>query len=273
MDQNRGTYAAAVERLNGFATGDRPVPLAGIGDELLGVAALLEGQPGLRRVLTDPARTGEDRSGLLDSLLDGKVAEDTRAVLRVLVTGRWSRGVDLLNAVERLGVEALLASADSAGELIDVEDELFRFGQLVDGSPDLAAALGSASSPVPNRSRLAHDLLDGKARTVTVRLVDVALRGFGGRNFSASLGRLVELAADRRERQLAYVTVASTLTEDQQQRLAASLSAIYGRPVDLKVSVAPAILGGARVRIGSDLYDATVLRRLTDARIRLVGKP
>ncbi len=65
--------------------------------------------------------------------------------------------------------------------------------------------------------------------------------GFGGRNFGASLSRLVELAADRRDRQLAYVTVAASLTEDQQNdRLAERLSAIYGRSVDLKVTVEPA---------------------------------
>jgi F-type H+-transporting ATPase subunit delta len=272
VDPNRSSYAAAVERLDGFASGDRPVPLSGIGDELLAVAALLEGQPGLRRALTDPSRAADVRAGLLNSLLDNKVAEDTRALLRILVAGRWSSGAELLNAVERLGVEALLASADSAGELAEVEDELFRFGQLVDGDLELAAALGFATAPLPNRARLAHTLLDGKVHSVTLRLVDVALRGFGGRNFSPSLSRLVELAAGRRERELAYVTVAKSLTEAEQDRLAARLSEIYGHPVDLKVSVAPEILGGVRVRVGFDMYDATMLRRITDARTKLVGR-
>jgi F-type H+-transporting ATPase subunit delta len=272
MDPNRANYAAAAERLSGLATGERPVPLIGIGDELLAVASLLDAQPALRRALTDPARSGEDRARLLDSLLDGKVAEDTRTLARTLVAGRWSSGTDLLNSVERLGVEALLASADSAGELSEVEDEVFRFGQLVDGNLELAAVLGSSTSPYAGRSRLAHALLEAKARPVTMRLVDLALRGFGGRNFSAGLHRLVELAADRRERQLAYVTVAASLSEDEQIRLAAKLTEIYGRPIDLKVSVTPSILGGVRVRVGSDLYDATVLRRLTDARAKVVGR-
>ncbi len=272
MDPSRGSYATAAQRLDGLAAGDRPVPLAGIGDELLAVAGVLEGQPGLRRALTDPGRPGDIRADMLDSLLEGKVAEDTRALLRILVTGRWSSGADLLNAVERLGVEALLASADSAGELSEVEDELFRFGQVVDGDIELAAALGSSTAPLQSRSRLVHNLLDGKARGVTIRLVEVAVRGFGGRRFSGGLTRLVELAADRRERQLAYVTVATMLTEDEQNRLATKLSEIYGRAVDIKVSVAPGILGGVRVRVGSHLYDATVIRRLNDARSALVGR-
>jgi F-type H+-transporting ATPase subunit delta len=247
-------------------TGERPVPLAGVGDEILAVAALLERQPSLRRALSDPSRSGSDRAGLLDVIVDGKVAEDTAALLRTLVAGRWSRPTELLTNMERLGVEALLASADSAGELSDVEDELFRFGQFVDGNVELAAALGSSTTPPARRAELARSLLEGKVSAATLRLVDVALRGFGGRTFSASLARLVELAAERRERQIAYVTVASPLSAEQETRLAARLSQLYDREVEVKVSVDPEVLGGVSVRVNHDLYDGTVSRRIHAAR-------
>jgi F-type H+-transporting ATPase subunit delta len=202
----------------------------------------------------------------------GKVGEDAEALLRLLVGGHWSTSIELLNAVERLGAEALLASADSAGELAEVEDELFRFGQLVDGNNDLAAALGNSTAPVAPRSELAHTLLRGKATSATVRLVDLALRGFGGRSFSNSLTRLVELAAERQDRQVAYVTVAKALTDEEESRLGARLSQMYGRAVALMVSVDPKIMGGVSVRIGDDLYDGTVLRRITESRIALTGR-
>lgn len=269
---SRESYAAAAERLETLATGERPVPLAGVADEILAVAALLAQQPRLRRALSDPSRGGEDRAGLLGSLIEGKVAEDTATLLRILVAGRWSSSGELLDAVERLGIEALLASADSAGELAEVEDELFRFGQVVAGNNQLSAALGASSAPYGPRSELAHSLLEGKARPATIRLVDLALRGFGGRNFAGSLSRLVELAAERRDRQIAYVTVAVALSDAEEQRLGARLSQMYGRQVDLKVTVDPAIIGGMSVRVGHDLYDGTVARRLAQARGALAGK-
>ena len=104
-------------------------------------------------------------------------------------------------------MEAVLASADKAGELGEVEDELFRFGQVVAGQPALCDALADPVAPVEQRAALARELLAGKARPVTVRLVEVALGGFGGRSFNGALTRLVELAAERRDRQVAYVTV------------------------------------------------------------------
>jgi F-type H+-transporting ATPase subunit delta len=111
-----------------------------------------------------------------------------------------------------------------------------------------------------------HDLLDAKANAVTVRLVEVAIGGFGGRNFEGSLTRLVELVAQRRDRELAYVTAAVLPTDDEEQRLVELLSRMYGRNVSLKVKVEPEIIGGMSVRVGADLYDGTVLRRLTEAR-------
>lgn len=269
---SRESYAAAAERLETLTTGERPVPLAGVADEILAVADLLSRQPRLRRALSDPTRSGTDRAGLLGSLIDGKVSEDAETLLRTLVAGRWSSGGELLTATERLGVEALLASAESAGDLIDVEDELFRFGQIVYSAHDLAAALGTSTAPLEQRSRLAHSLLDGKARPATIRLVEVALHGFGGRNLTGSLTRLVELASERRDRQIAYVTVAKPLTNGEEGRMAARLAEIYGREVELKIIVDPAILGGASVRIGHDLYDGTVARRINETRASLAGR-
>src|SRR5690606_4803737 len=106
----------------------------------------LEKQPRLRRALADPTRSEQDRANLLGSLIEGKVSPDAMELLRILVAGRWSAPSELLTATERLGIEALLASAQAAGDLADVEDELFRFGQIVDSTHALAGALGTSTA-------------------------------------------------------------------------------------------------------------------------------
>jgi F-type H+-transporting ATPase subunit delta len=186
--------------------------------------------------------------------------------LAVLVAGRWSRPSELLDATERLGVNAVLSAADKAGKLADVEDELFRFGQIVSGNPALAVTLSDPGAEISRRAKLVEDLLKGKSQPATARLVQVALEGFGGRGFEASLTRLVELTAAKRDREVAYVTVAKPLTDADEERLGAKLSEIYGRQVSLKVDVDPRVIGGVSVRVGSDLYDGTILRRLNEAK-------
>ncbi len=160
----------------------------------------------------------------------------------------------------------MLVSAEREGVLAEVEDELFRFGQIVSGNPGLAVTLSDPAAPIERRVKLVQDLLKGKVRLATGRLVEVALEGYGGRGFEASLGRLVELTAAKRDREVAYVTVARVLSDAEEERLAAKLAAMYGRQVSLKVDVDPAIIGGVSVRVGSDLYDGTILRRLNEAK-------
>jgi F-type H+-transporting ATPase subunit delta len=263
---SRASYAEALDKLAADTATASAAQLATVADEILSVSRMLRAEPRLRRALTDPSRSGEERAALLRSLLSGKLAQVTVAVTGTLVAGRWSRPTELLDAAERLGVDAVLTTADKAGSLSEVEDELFRFGQIVSGNPELAVTLSDPGVPVARRAKLVEDLLKGKVQAATLRLVEVALGGFGGRGFEFSLNRLVELTAAKRDREVAYVTVAKPLDEAAEQRLSVKLSDIYGRQVSLKVDVDPRVIGGASVRVGSDLYDGTILRRLNQAK-------
>ncbi|MFC7527672.1 F0F1 ATP synthase subunit delta [Actinoplanes sp. GCM10030250] len=263
---SREAYADASEQLTANTASATPAQLATVADEILSVAGLLRAQPRLRRALTDPSRPGPDRAGLLKGLLSGKVSQASVNVLAALANGRFSKPADLLDATERLGVDTLLASAAKDDKLAEVEDELFRFSQIVSGDSVLAVTLSDPGASLERRVKLVQDLLKGKVHVATGRLVEVALVGFGGRGFETSLSRLVELTAAKRDREVAYVTVAKALTDTEEQSLAAKLAAIYGREVSLKVGVDPAVIGGVSVRVGSDLYDGTILRRLNAAK-------
>jgi F-type H+-transporting ATPase subunit delta len=265
----REAYAAVKQRLDEFTAAAEPERLREIADEVLSVALLLDREPRLRRALADISRPTGARVDLLHRLLAGKVSDDTLALLVDLVSGRWAVPSELLNATERLGVDLLLAAAERDGELADVEDQLFRFGQIVEGNERLALALGDPAAPVERRAELVRSLLEGKATSTTVRLAELALTGFGGRSLLGALTRLVELAAARRDASVAYVVTAVAPTEAEERALAYKLTQMYGRQVSLKVEVKPEIIGGMSVRIGSDLYDGTVQRRLAEARAAL----
>jgi F-type H+-transporting ATPase subunit delta len=268
---SRQSYAAAAERLDAVAAGATTPQLGTVADELLAVARVLADQPRLRRALSDPTRSGEDRAALLRELLAGRIGDDTLPLLDTLVAGRWSSASELLDGCEELGVQALLAGAEREGVLAEVEDELFRFSQLLAGDPELAATVGDRSVPAGRRAALTDELLGGRATGVTVRAVRVALGGFGGRSIAGALTRLVESAAARRDRAVAYVTVATPLSEAEEQRLGTALAARYGRDISLRTTVDPQVLGGVRVQVGADLYDGTVARRLAEARTALAS--
>lgn len=266
MSISRASYGTAAQQLDQYAVRASEQRLTEVADEMLALARVLSGQPRLRRALSEPARPAADRVELLRSLFGGKVGDDALGLVAALVAGRWSTASELLDAVERLAVQALMAAAERAGDLAEVEDELFRFGQVVAGNPALASALSDSTTPTGRRAGLIRDLLGTRAKPTTVRLAELAVSGFGGRGFEASLARLVEYAAAQRDRTVAYVTAAVLPTEAEEQRLVDALSRMYRRDISLKIQVNPGIIGGMSVRVGSDLYDGTVLRRLAEAR-------
>lgn len=268
---SRDALASSRERLETVAGQLTADNLGRLADDLLAVASVLVGEPALRRALSDPSRSGADRSRLADAVFGGHLAEPSLSVLGAMVTVRWSSPIDLVEAAEQLGVDAVLVGAERAGVLAEVEDELFRFGRIVEGHPPLRAVLGDETAPVGRRAAVVDDLLEGKVRPATARLARLAVTGLGGRGFEASLERLVELAAARRDRSVVRVRVAAPITEEQERSLAAALAVEYGRQVSLKVEVDQSLIGGAIVRAGSDLYDGSVARRIAEARRRLTS--
>lgn len=267
---SRESLAAARETLGALVrAGD--VDLAALGDELFGVVGLLDGEAALRRALTDPSRNGDDRADLVRGVLGTQVGASTLDLLVWAVRARWSAPRELGDALELLAVEAVVAGAERAGRLDDVEDELFRAGRYVAGAPELRSALVDRSAPVAQRVELAESLLRGKTAPETLRLVRQAVVAPRGRSLERALETYAAVAADRRSRLVATVTAAVPLTEGQRRRLGAALARTYGHEVHLNVEVDPDLVGGVRVAIGDEVIDGSVLSRLDEARRRLAG--
>ena len=157
---------------------------------------------------------------------------------------------------------AAAAAASEAGQLDDVEDELFRFGQLVAANPQLRAALSSPVVPAELKRRLLDTLLEGKVTGTSLRLITQASVHPRGRSLDASLTEFGRLAAEWRQRLIAVVRVAVPLSDSERDRLATALAAAFGHGVHLDVLVDPDVLGGISVRIGDELIDGSVASRL-----------
>ena len=242
-----------------------------LAEGLFSATAVIDSSAALRRALTDPSRDPAARRGLVARLFGGKVAEATQRVLEELAGQRWSDARDLPEATEHLAVEAVAAAAADAGRLDSVEDELFRFGRIVAASPDLREALSARHRSARDRSALASRLLQEKVSPETHRLVTQLVRAPRGRRFDRALEHYLDIAAARRAQLTAIVTAAVPLDQDQRQRLAAALSAIYDRPVQVNVIVDPAVVGGIRIQVGDEVVDGTILNRLEEARRRMAG--
>lgn len=242
-----------------------------LGDELLAVADLVDGNATLRRALADPSRESSEKQMLIERVLSGKVSAEAVVVVKTLVAQRWADERDLPDSIENLGVEAVFAAAETHGRMDAVEDELFRFERIVAGTPELRDALTNRQGDPQAKAGIVSRLLEGKAAPETVRLARQAVLVPRGRKLDRTLEAYLRVAAKRREQLTAVVTVASDLDDAQRERLARALGRIYEKDVLLQVVIDDAVLGGIRVRVGDEVVDGTILRRLEEARRHLAG--
>jgi len=268
---SRESLAAARERLDAFVDRASAVDLGTVADELFAVVGLLDREPALRRTLSDPAADPDGRVRLLDDLLGNRLDPRTLDQLRELVRSRWSQPADLADAVQALAQQAALGVAERSGTLDEVEDELFRFARILDAHSQLRTLLADPRAPADRRIDLLDRLIEGKVNSATRRLLEQTVRAPRGLALERAIERLVELAAERRERYIAYVRAPAPLTGEQEARLAAVLTRIYGRAVGLQVEVDPELLGGLVVRVKDEVIDGSVAGRLDEARRRLAG--
>ncbi|MGQ0572953.1 MAG: F0F1 ATP synthase subunit delta [Pseudonocardia sp.] len=266
---SRESLGVAGARLDTVVDGSTGAELGRLGEELFAVLGLLLREVALRRQLADPAVPATARSALADRLLAQKVGRPALDTVSELVAARWSRSLDLVDALESLARRASLAVAEKDGTLDDVEDELFRFGRVLDREPRLNALLGDLGTPAENRVGLLREVLGDKPTAVTAALLEQTVRSSRGRSLDLVAAELSELAAERRDRYVAHVRTAVRLTAEQEQRLTDTLSRLYERAISLQIELDPDLLGGLVVRVGGELIDGSVAGRLATARRRL----
>ena len=266
---SRDSLAAARERLDQLVDRSDPEVLGRVADELFAVVDLLDREPTLRRALSDSSVGEDDRARLLDRVLGRRLDRATADLMAGVVRSRWSTPAELTDAIDLIAQQAALAVAERGGMLDDVEDQIFRFGRILDAQPQLRALLADPRGTPDRRVQLLDTLIGDRVNSTTERLLARTVRAPRGRNLEVAIERLVELAAERRERYVAYVTAPAPLSAAHEARLAATLTRIYGRAMDLQVDVDPEVLGGLVIRVKDEVIDGSVARRLDEARHRL----
>jgi F-type H+-transporting ATPase subunit delta len=110
------------------------------------------------------------------------------------------------------------------------------------------------------RDCIANGVLDeNRVRTVVSKVAQLKPRGYIG--ILSHFQRLVKLEVERRT---AKVESAVPLSPDIQAEVTNKLSKLYGQGLNISFAQNPALLGGLRIKVGSDVYDGSVHARLED---------
>jgi F-type H+-transporting ATPase subunit delta len=158
--------------------------------------------------------------------------------------------------------EALFNVVRAEGELERVEDELYRFGKVLESNHELKQALADRSIDKGQRAKVLEDLLADKVSSHTLGLLTFIVGQGRARQMPQILQQLSERAAEARNSVVAEVRSATPLDGRQREALQTALSKATGKKVEVKVIVDPSLIGGIVAKIGETIIDGSVKRRL-----------
>jgi len=108
------------------------------------------------------------------------------------------------------------------------------------------------------RDSFANGALDeNRVRQVVSKVAELKPRGYI--EILSHFHRLVKLEIERRA---AKVESAAALSPELQSDVTNKLTRIYGQGLNISFTQNPALLGGLRIKVGSDVYDGSVQARL-----------
>ena len=174
-------------------------------------------------------------------------------------------------AATRYARALLDVAVQQRDDLDAIERALTAFVELLTQHPALARVLLNPAVPVP-RKRAAVSELTARADTpATLAKLLVLLAG------RDRLVLLPDLLVSYRDRLLVHrnvvraeVTTAAPLASERVRAIEASLVRMTGRTVLLETRIDPAIIGGVVARIGSTVYDGSIIRQLQKMKDQLV---
>lgn len=268
---SREALASLVSEFDSLAGGLDADGLTALADDLAAVAKLLITESALTKHLAEPADSATAKVSLVDKLLTGKIGEPALKLVRTAASQRWSTEANLVDGIEHIARLALLQRANAAGEVDEVEDQLFQFGRVLDSEPRLSALLSDYTTDAAGRIALLDKVVGtgSSANGTAAALLSQTIGLLRGERADEAVIDLAELAVARRGEVVAHVSAAADLTDAQRDRLATVLSRIYGHPVSIQLHVDPELLGGLSITVGDEVIDGSIASRLAAAQTQL----
>ena len=112
-------------------------------------------------------------------------------------------------------------------------------------------------------------MANGKLDETRLRMVVQKVSTSNPRGYHANINALLKQVRSEIDNQRALVESATPLDATMQFNLKSGLSKKYGRELALEFQVNPELLGGIRVKVGSDVWDGTVKARLEALKAQL----
>lgn len=153
-----------------------------------------------------------------------------------------------------------VAEIENAVELL--EDQLFEIGKGISGTPDLRSFLDNKDVDAAAKKKALGEILTAQTSPIIRSYSDMLIDSGKGGELAGVAEAFVSLSQEKKNKVLAEVTSAVSLTPELTDKLKDTLAKNTGKNISVKNTVDAAILGGLIIKMEDKIIDLSVRRRL-----------
>ncbi len=175
----------------------------------------------------------------------------------------------LNKSVARRYAEAFFSIAQDNNKIDEYQQELEKIVQAIKELDSLKEYLDHLLIPAKDKKEIISQIFAASISSVTLNFLLMVIDKKREAYIELIVEEYQDLADESRNIAKAQLISAHEVSEQEVKSLAEKLSASTGKTVQLKQSVDPALIGGVKIRIGDQIIDGTVAKKLEMLRLQL----
>lgn len=159
------------------------------------------------------------------------------------------------------------------GEQDEVHSELLAWEKMISDNRTLLEAFSNPTVPYDQKGKVLNELIErAKVRQTTANFLRVLLKNQRLAELSHVNAKLSQILDERSGVISAQIVSARPVSKENQALLAERLAGLTGKKPRLTFEIDESLLGGVVTRIGSTIYDGSVLNQLKRLGEELAGQ-
>ena len=168
----------------------------------------------------------------------------------------------LNKSVARRYAEAFFSIAQDTNQIDLFQEELEKIISLIDSTENLKEYLAHLLIPSQDKKEVVDKLFSPVVSATTLNFFKMIIDKRRELYLGLIYDEYRDLADETRNIKKAELISAHDLPEEEVNQLATRLSASMGKTVLLNLTVDPSLLGGIKIRLGDQIIDGTVAKKL-----------
>lgn len=168
----------------------------------------------------------------------------------------------LNRSVARRYAEAFFSIAQEQNKIDQYQQELEKLVQIIEETENLKEYLAHLLVPANEKKEIVAKIFADHISSTTLNFLNVLIDKRREAYITTISLEYRDMADESRNIAKADLIAAQEVSEEDVKMLAEKLSASMGKTVQLKVLVDPSLLGGVKIRLGDQIIDGTVAKKL-----------